>query len=188
MDSTSLTRNLRGHRLLLTAVVILLISAACGDTADTTTTAAAPVATTAVASTTAPPATTVPPTTTTTTTVDPAVAARAACVEEAAALAEAAKAPITPVLPSVAIDVSTVAGKTVWYISGTFRDERSKQIAARVRSGGHGRRPRSASDRWRGRRAELEPADRARHRRRGGRDSHPGHRSKSRFSGGAGGR
>ena len=136
MDSTSLTRNLRGHRLLLTAVVILLISAACGDTADTTTTAAAPVATTAVASTTAPPATTVPPTTTTTTTVDPAVAARAACVEEAAALAEAAKAPITPVLPSVAIDVSTVAGKTVWYISGTFRDERSKQIAAAFEAAG----------------------------------------------------
>ena len=67
---------------------------------------------------------------------DPQAAARAACVAEAAALAEAAKAPITPVLPSTPVDTSVNVGKTVWYISGTFRDERSKQIAGAFEDAG----------------------------------------------------
>ena len=143
MRSTSLTSKLHTYRLLLVGVVILLIAAACGDSGgDTTTTATAPVtqttsppaATTTTAAPTAAPATTVAPTTTTT--ADPAVARRAACVEEATVAVEAAKAPITPVLPTVPVDTSVNAGKTVWYISGTFRDERSKQIAAGFEAAG----------------------------------------------------
>jgi ribose transport system substrate-binding protein len=68
--------------------------------------------------------------------MDAVAAAREACVQEAAALAEAAKAAITPVLPSTPVDTSVNAGKTVWYISGTFRDERSKQIAAGFEAAG----------------------------------------------------
>ena len=143
MRSTSWTSKLHTYRLLLVGVVILLISAACGDSGgDTTTTAPAPVtqttstpaATTTTAAPTpmAAPTTTVAATTTVapTTTVDAAAAAREACVEEASVAVEAAKAAITPVLPSTPVDTSVNAGKTVWYLSGTFRDERSKQIAA----------------------------------------------------------